>query len=121
MGWSNYIIVDSLKIVVETNREVDNLETYREEALDKIMNTYEDTYVDDNIADIKDVKISELTIGHLSILYDAYKDISNIYGTHIDQFLLFWLKSKNIKFNIESEHGFNYREYEDKGYTILRR
>ena len=121
MGWSNYIIVDSLKIVVETNREVQDLEMYREDALNKIINTEEDNYIDEKIVDIENIKISEMTVGHLSILYDAFNDISNIYGMHIDKFLLFCLKKKDINFEIESENSFNVQEYRYKGYIVLRR
>ena len=121
MGWSNYIIIDSLKIVVETNREVGDIEMYREEALDKIINTEEDTYINDKILDIENVKISELSIGHISILHDAFNDISSIYGMHIDKFLLFWLKKKGIKFEVESENSINIQEYKDNGYIVLRR
>lgn len=28
MGWSNYIIISDWKMIVETNREVDELEDY---------------------------------------------------------------------------------------------
>ena len=121
MGWSNYIIVDSLKIVVETNREVQDIEMYREDALNKIIDIEEDTYIDDNIFDINNIKISELSIGHLSILCNAFEDMSNIYGMHIDKFLLFWLKKKDIKFEVESENSVNVQEYIDNGYIVLRR
>ena len=121
MGWSNYIIVDNLKIVVETNREVEDIETYREDALDKTINADEDIYIDENIFDIENLKISEMTVGHLSILHDAFNDISSIYGMHIDKFLLFWLKKKDIKFEVKSENSVNVQEYIDNGYIVLRR
>ncbi len=118
MGWSNYIVIDDLKVSIETNREVDEIEFYREEALDKLIDVPEDIDID---VDMENVKISELTVGNLSSLYQAYKTMCNLYGTHVDKFLLYWLKSKNIKFNIISEYNFDIKKYEEDGFKVLRR
>lgn len=122
MGWSNYIIIDSLKLVIETNREVDDIEHYEKDALTKMINTEDDDcFVDDISTDMRDKKISDITIGDLTSLYNAHKNASIIIGMHCDKFLLYWLKTRRIDYKIKSEHGINIQQYNDNGYTILKR
>lgn len=122
MGRSNYIIVDNLKLIVETNREVDHIEDYEENALTKMINSEDDEYcVDEDFIDIKDVKIGDITIGNLTSLYNSYKNASVVREMNVDKFLLYWLKSKEIGYKIKSEHNIDIQQYIDNGYAIFRR
>lgn len=120
MGWRNYIIIDNLKLVIESNRIVDDIGHYEECALTKMTDEENDDFLvrDDNI-DMENVKISDITIGDLVSLYNAYKNVNAITEMHKDKFLLYWLKTKNIKYTIKSEHHIDIQQYIDNGYTIL--
>lgn len=120
MGWSNFIIIDTLKLVIETNREVDDIEDYEKDALSK-MTDIDEFYDMDTDIDMQDIKINEISIGNLAVLYNAYKNASSITDMHRDKFLLYWLTVKEIEYDIKSEHNIDLEYYIENGYNILRR
>lgn len=122
MGWSNYIIIDDFKLIVEISRDVDNIANYEVNALTKLIDAYQDdNIVTDNGIDMQDIKISDMTIGNLTTLYNVYKNANDICEMQIDKFLLYWLKHRKINYNIKSEYNIDIQGYIDEGYNILSR
>lgn len=116
MGWSNYIIIEEWKMIIETSREVDELETYIKESLDKM--TSDDTDIDVNTSDLK---VSEITINHLCTLVSAYDNASSLARMETDKLFLYWLESKGIEYQIKSEFNIDLKKYKENGYKIIRR
>lgn len=116
MGWSNYIIISDWKTIIETSREVDELENYIKESLDKMIS-------DDTIMDIStsDLKISNITVKDLCIMASAYENVSSIMCMSADKLLLYWLESRSIEYEIKSEHSFDLKKYKEDGYKIINR
>lgn len=117
MGWSNYIIISDWKFAIETSRNVNELENYIENALDYIVD--EDNIGDD--ADMSNVKLNELTLGNLTILLNSHTNMSALVCTEPDKMFLYWLKCRNVNYEILSEYNVNIEELKEKGYNIIRR
>lgn len=115
MGWSNFIIIPKWKMTIETNRSVGELEDYIKKAIDKMID--DDTNID---IDTSDLKVSNITVKDLCIMASAYENAISLYGIDIDKFLLYWLESKDIEYEIKSEYNIDLKEYKDKGYNIIR-
>lgn len=116
MGWSNYIIIEDWKMIIETSREVDELEDYIKESLDNII----DSDIDTDIS-TSDLKVNDITIKDLCTLASAYENVSTLSCMDIDKLLIYWLNSKGIKYNIESEFNINLNQYKEDGYKIIGR
>lgn len=116
MGWSNYIIIEDWKMIIETNREVNELETYIKESLDKMIG--DDTDIDVSISDLK---VSNMTIKDLCALASAYENASSIACMEADKLFLYWLESKDIEYQIKSEFNLDLKKYKEDGYKIIRR
>lgn len=89
-----------------------DLEDSEEESLDKI--TGEDS---DSLEYIGDARVDELTIEQTSSLYSSYEIFRNLAGLDIDKLLLYWLKSKDINFEIESD--IDIKLWQKEGYNII--
>lgn len=119
MGWSNYIIIPKLKVIIETHREVDDIEFYQKESLDKIV---DEENIDDGVyLDLENIKVSEITIKDLALLYKDHEIMQCVRGIHIDKLLLYWLKIKGIGFNVRSEYDVDREKYKSEGYIIIER
>lgn len=116
MGWSNYIIIPEWKMIIETNREVDELEDYIKESLDKMID--DETDIDVSTSDLK---VSDITIKDLCILASAYENTSSLACMNSDKFLLYWLENRGVKYDIKSEYNLDIESYAEKGYNIIRR
>ncbi len=116
MGWTNFIIIEKWKMLIESNRSAGELEDYIKEALEKIIGG-DDTDLDISTSDLK---ISDLTIKDLCMLASAYDNTSALYGLEIDKLFLYWLESRDIEYEIKSEYNINIEEYENNGYNIIR-
>lgn len=116
MGWSNYIIIEDWKMIIETNREVGELEAYIKESLNKMIGN--DTDIDVSISDLK---VSDITINHLCTLTSAYKNASSLACMEADKLFLYWLESKEIEYEIKSEFNLDLNQYKENGYKIIRR
>jgi hypothetical protein len=116
MGWSNYIIVEDWKMIIETTREVGELEYYIKKSLDRMIS--DDTDVDVSISDLK---VGEITIKDLCALASAYENASSIACTDPDKFFLYWLEGKDIEYQIKSEFNLDLKKYKEDGYKIIRR
>ena len=116
MGWSNYIIIEKWKMIIETNREVGELEDYIKESLDKIIR--DDKDIDINILDLK---VSDITIKDLCALAFAYENTSALSYMEIDKLFLYWLESKSIEYDVKSEFNIDLNLYKENGYKIIRK
>lgn len=116
MGWSNYIIIKDWKIVIETSREVDELEDYIKESLDKILD--DDTYIDMSTSDLK---VSDITVADLCTMASAYDNVSSITCMNTDKLFLYWLKNRGIEHEIKSEYNIDLKKYKEDGYKIVSR
>lgn len=117
MGWSNYIIISEWKMMIETSRNVNELEDYIANSLDYIVD--EDNIGDD--VDMANVKLSELTLGNLAILLNSHTNMSAIVCTEPDKLFLYWLEGKDIKYEIKSEYNIDLKKYKEDGYKIISR
>lgn len=115
MGWSNYIIIEDMKLVIETNRNVEELEEYKKTALDDVIRESPD-----ELPDMDDVKVIGMTLKDLKILYTAYDRMLSIAGFEYDKLLLFWLENREIYYEIKSEHQIDIDEYKNNGYNVIR-
>ena len=115
MGWSNYIIIEDWKMIIETSREADELEDYIKESLDKMISN---TDIDISTSDLK---VSDMTIKDLCTLASAYENASTLSCMELDKLLLYWLESKDITYEIESEFNIVLEGYKEKGYKIIKR
>lgn len=125
MGWSNYIIIKKWKILIEVSRDVDDIEDYENAAIEKAFSedsTDARTYMEgENIVDMGDVVINNISIRDISELYKTYEIVQSLSGMNHDKLFLFWLKNRGIDFTVESEHNIDKDEYEKEGYLIIRR
>jgi hypothetical protein len=115
MGWSNYIIVEDWKMIIETDRGVDGLEYYIKESLDKMISD------DTDIVDISCLKVNDITIKDLCVMTSAYENANSLAFMETDKLFLYWLESKEIKYEIKQEHGLDLKKYKEDGYKIIRR
>ena len=119
MGWSSYIIIPRLKLIVETNREIEDIDFYQKECIDEIL---DEENIDDGVyADLKNVKIFDITIENLALLYKDHEIMQCIRGIHVDRLFLYWLKVKGIDFDIKSESTIDREKYKSEGYIIIER
>lgn len=117
MGWTNYIIIPKLKLIVETNRSINEISDYQKKSLNYLIN--EDRYEEDQ--DIENKNIKNISIKDLTLMFNIYEKSTDIVGLECDKFLLYWLELRNIKYKILSEFEISDKleEYE-KTHTILR-
>ena len=122
MGWTNFIIIPKLKLIVETSRQIDEIPDYQKNALDFL--TDEERIYEIEKYDIKNKIVKNISIEDISQLFSIYEQANNIVGMESDKFLLYWLETKGIEYEIKSE--FQIKEnnklesYKNEGYTILR-
>jgi hypothetical protein len=113
MGWSNYIIIKDWKIIIETDRGVDSLEDYIKKSLDNMINN------DEESIDLSSLKISDITVKELCTLATAYDNANSLAFMEVDKLVLYWLKNKNIEYEIKQEFGFDFKKYETDGYKLI--
>ena len=115
MGWSNYIVIPKLKLLIEVSRFT-KCESYEIQALNKLF----DDSIDE--LDTDDMKVADLTLKDLVILTTNHNTLSNINTIDSsDVLFLYWLYSKNIDYEIENETIVDFERYEKDGYTVLKR
>jgi len=115
MGWSNFIIIEKLKMIIETNRSVNELEHYIKDAIGKMIDN--DTGID---IDISDLKVSDITVKDLCTFASAYDNAITLCQLDSDKLFLYWLESRNIEYEIQSEHQTNIEQYKENGYDVIR-
>lgn len=120
MGWSNYVIVPTLKLLIEVSRDVDNIKDYEIEDINKAIGE-ENLYYEDDSVDMGNIKINDITIKDLTFLYDGYKIVQAIAGLNANKLLLFWLKSREIDHEVKSQFDINIDELKTEGYVLVER
>ncbi len=122
MGWSNYIIIQKLKLIVETNRNINELYDYQKKALDYL--TDEERLFDiDEEREVGEIYIKNLSVKDLTVLFNIYEQASKISEMEPDRFFLYWLESRGLKYEIKSEFESTSDELDNlrnEGYVILR-
>lgn len=125
MGWSNFIIIPRLKLLIEIPREIDEIRYYEESAIKRVIDEenidYDDHFEGDDVANMGDVLINKITIKDLTELYKRYDIVQSLAGMDYNKLLLFWLKNRGIDFEIKSEYNIDKNEYEKEGYMIIER
>ena len=114
MGWSNYIIIPEFKLAIEVSRYMADIEEYEKNALYKITE-------EDEMEDVENVKVRNITVKDLTTLYNAHKIVSSLTGFEIDKLLLFWLQNRGIEYEIKSEFDVTTDQLKDDGYTVIYR
>lgn len=115
MGWSDYVIVEKLRLVVEISRYVTELDDWIKESLDFLIDEENDTI------EISEIKVTNLSLKELAVLVMNYDKASPLSGMDYNKLFLYWLKCRGIDYEIESEYSIKLEEYEEKGYLIIRR
>lgn len=115
MGWYNFIIIEKLKMIIETHRSVGELEDYIKDAINKMID--EESEID---IDISDLKVSDITVKDLCALASAYDNASSLYQLNSDKLFLYWLESRDIKYEIKSEFQISIEQYQENGYNVIR-
>jgi hypothetical protein len=116
MGWSNFIIIPSLKIAVEVSRDIHDLEDYEEKAFEYL--TSEE--FDDEI-DIENRKLKDLNVRDLTTLFTTYDSTNSLKGLDYNKLLLVWLKSRGMDYEVKSEYDIDREKLEKEGYKIICR
>jgi len=115
MGWSNYVIIPKLKLVIEISRYADR-ENLQEEELEDLLKE-----IDNFNFEILDKKPQELTLSDLSNLVSLARKSIVLEEICIDYFLLWWLELRGIKHEVISEFEFDKRKGEFKNYVVLEK
>lgn len=122
MGWTNFIVISKLRLVVEVSRNVDDLLGYERRALDLLLE--EDSEFDGFCEEpiIEDKRVNELTIADVSILFEAKKISRALKGIDCAKLLLYWLSWRDIEYEIINEYSFQEIEWQEKikDFMILR-
>ena len=116
MGWSNFIIIPSLKIAVEVSRDLRDLEDYEEKAFYYLTSEEFDEGID-----IESRKIKDLTVRDLTTLFTTYDSTNSLKGLDYNKLLLVWLKSRGIDYEVKSEYDIDKEKLEEEGYKIIWR
>lgn len=115
MGWENHIVIPKLKLLVKISRHLE-LEEFHIEAIDRL---FDDSIL---LIDTHNLKLSELTIKDISILTVNHDILDRLYSIDSpDTLFLYWLKSRDLDYEIASETEIDTQKYIRKGYTILTR
>jgi hypothetical protein len=119
MGWSNYIIIPKLKLIVEVSRNIYEIPEHQKKSLDYL--TDEERLFEQEEYGVENKNIKSISLKDITLLFNIYGYANNISGMNPDKFFLYWLESKNIKYEILSEFEISDKleEYK-KTYTILR-
>ena len=125
MGWSNYIVIPKLKLLIEVSRNVEDIEDYEEAAIDKVIDEdnidYDAHCEGENVIDMGDVSISKITIKDLTELYKSYDMVQSLSGMDYNKLLLYWLKGRDIEFSVKSEYDVDVIECIKEGYMKIER
>lgn len=110
----NYIIVHNPKLIIELEKDVEYLEDYEEDALDKMIHENPDSFE----KNVMDIKIASLTFRETHALFFAHDIIRRIIGLDVDKLLIYWMITKDIDFEIED--SIDIEEFKKNGYNIIK-
>lgn len=125
MGWSNYIVIPKWRLLIEVSRDVNELADYEQAAMDKIIDGESldcETHFDgEDVVEMGNVPISQVTIRDLSELYKRHDIVQSLAGMDYNKLFLYWLKSRGIDFSVQSEYSLDVKEYIKEGYSKVER
>jgi hypothetical protein len=125
MGWSNYIVIPTLKLLIEVSRDISDIEDYEDVAIEKAIDEEDidcETHVDgENVVDMGNVPVGQITIKDLTELYKRYEIVQSLSGMDYNKLLLYWLKVRCIEFSVKSEYDDDVKECIREGYTKIER
>lgn len=110
----SYLIIENMKLVVEITDQ--DIETFEKKALDELVNETDTCACD---IDIDDIEVSNLTFKDAVVLYKSYDTVKSLLGIDADKTLLYWLKSRDIEYSIESDIDLG--KFQRDGYIILEK
>ncbi len=119
MGWTNFIIVPKLKLIVQTHREVSRLNGYISDGLSSLIEGLDEEIVES----ILERNYKKFTLNDLSILVEVFKSVYSLGNISIDYLLLYWLENRGIDYSIVTEFELDEGEelkYREEGYTIIK-
>jgi hypothetical protein len=125
MGWVNYVVVPSHKLALEINRHSGELEEHEKNTLDSIIGIeeFDEPGIDINSRRLKREKDGRLNLslnlGQLRKLIKSYEQAETIKAMGLDKLLMYWLKKKNIEYEIISEHVLADKGYANQGWIII--
>ena len=114
MGWTNFIVISHFKLIVEINRSLNELYEYKRKALAELAS------IEEFQEDIGEVILKDITINDLTELNKGYQNYATLCNTTSDEMFLFWLESREIKYEIKNEYHVDINSYKEKDYIILR-
>ena len=121
MGWSNYVVIPKLKLAIEVSREIDEGDNYEyEDQAEKFFDITK--FIMEEVSfECFEKPLHEITLEDLTDVLRIAKESADtlMYLYHLDKLLIYWLISRNIKFEIISEFQFNERKDEFKDFKII--
>ncbi len=111
----SYLVIENMKLVVEI-AEIEDLETFEKSALDEMI---KEKNVDEFDIDIDETLVTDLSFKEAAILYKSLDMIKTLLGISPDKMLLYWLKNRDIEYEVESD--IDVSKYQRDGYVILER
>lgn len=111
----SYLVIENMKLVVEI-AEIEDLETFEKGALDEMI---KEKNVDEFDIDIDETLVTDLSFKEAAILYKSLDMIKTLLGISPDKMLLYWLKNRDIEYEVESD--IDVSKYQRDGYVILER
>ena len=101
MGWSNYIVIDDWKLLLEVPREISEEDYFFNDNMKKLL-----THMESVDYDLFDTKIKDITIDNLSEVFGIAKKVMFIDSECSDidiKMFLYFLKVRRINYRIEHE------------------
>jgi hypothetical protein len=113
MGWSNFIVVPSMKLAVEVSRSIDEdcVEQYS-----KVIGRLFDE--DGSIGEVLERTLNKLTTKQVAEIVDKAVTADSLVGLYYDNLFPVWLKLRHITFQIVNE--FDFEKLDTKGMKIIR-
>lgn len=108
MGWVNYVKIPKLKMLIEVSRH-----------LNDVLNEGFNTDINKEKSIDLDKKYDELSINDLYELIKYYGNSTKIFDN--DELLLYWLKSRNLKYEVINEFEYDNNKDEYKDWTMIEK
>jgi hypothetical protein len=113
MGWSNFIVVPSMKLAVEVSRNIDEdcVEQYS-----KVIGKLFDE--DSSIGEVLERTLNKLTTKQVAEIVEKAVTADSLVGLYYDNLFPVWLKMRHITFQIVN--AFDFEKLDTKGMKIIR-
>ena len=119
MGWTNFIVVPKLGLIVETTRDLSVDQT------DMKLTDWVKGVLDGSDAgteegeEIEDKPCLAITVADMKVLQEALSAMSAILEFTCEDFLLYWLERRGLEYEVMNEYEFKEKAY-PKSYIKLR-